>query len=707
MERIELENKGKDIEDILKAMDIPCVLQECVNTQFSERYEFMLKNAKSFSLVPKAITVLKTCFHTNEISLVDSKNDYKGISRIPFAIEFKTKSAKNVENFSKHDLDLDNKYNAFLGIDQNHDPIYINLANNSNIIIAGTICSNTSKMLNNMIESLIMKNTNETLQFIVFDSRKLINREKILNFLYGKSLSQQKKSYITDNYCGYDEERLICDIFEKRKKGKVGKAHLSIVFTDISELSDWSRKDLHALLEDISKVSNRLNISLVIFSQIINSKVFPTQLKGRFLTRICFKSNTPSESTSILGHNKASKIQDNDVAIIKNIETAEEKEFRVVDLVDSKKNETETTKVLKIMEAESSVIGKYINLKNKEKIIQILQNYFKRCNKIKTFELFAGKFKKTGNHYQLAEIIRSDSEEFNEVLKIISNSYTKLNKGKEIFDDYQIIKNELENVNNISDSIDEETFDSLKNLVMLYDSLCGQGLLATDSDTKHAFYILSYEIYANRLKTIFQDLTKRYGVTSVDNNTIIEKLYCSDKSIMEIKRYIALKEFAINNELNYSFDLWLEEVDEMVESCVKNYKQKKMIENLMNDTNEEKSIRFADIDLMSGYEFEEFIAKMFSNMGYGTKVTKSSGDQGIDVIATKDDYVIAIQAKCYSGVVGNHAVMEAVAGMKYYKADKCMVITNSSFTKSAQELAKENNVELWDRQTLKEKLEEI
>jgi restriction system protein len=48
--------------------------------------------------------------------------------------------------------------------------------------------------------------------------------------------------------------------------------------------------------------------------------------------------------------------------------------------------------------------------------------------------------------------------------------------------------------------------------------------------------------------------------------------------------------------------------------------------------------------------------------------------------------------------------MEAVAGMKYYNANKCMVITNSTFTKSAQELAKVNNVELWDRQILKEKL---
>jgi HJR/Mrr/RecB family endonuclease len=78
--------------------------------------------------------------------------------------------------------------------------------------------------------------------------------------------------------------------------------------------------------------------------------------------------------------------------------------------------------------------------------------------------------------------------------------------------------------------------------------------------------------------------------------------------------------------------------------------------------------------------------------------------KGIDLVAKKDDYVLAIQAKCYTGTVGNHAIMEAVAGTKYYNANQTMVITNSTFTKSAVELAAVNNVILWDRQVLIEKL---
>ena len=53
------------------------------------------------------------------------------------------------------------------------------------------------------------------------------------------------------------------------------------------------------------------------------------------------------------------------------------------------------------------------------------------------------------------------------------------------------------------------------------------------------------------------------------------------------------------------------------------------------------------------------------------------------IIAEKDNIKIVIQTKCYHNVVGNKAIQEAVAGMKYYDADKAMVITNSTFTRSA------------------------
>ena len=114
-----------------------------------------------------------------------------------------------------------------------------------------------------------------------------------------------------------------------------------------------------------------------------------------------------------------------------------------------------------------------------------------------------------------------------------------------------------------------------------------------------------------------------------------------------------------------------------------------------------------DIDLMTGTEFEEFIALLFKKMGYSSQVTKQSGDQGIDVIAIKNNTRIGIQAKCYSNAVGNAAVQEAVAGKSFYNCDKTVVVTNNYFTTAAIELAQANNVILWNRDLLKEKLKEL
>lgn len=110
---------------------------------------------------------------------------------------------------------------------------------------------------------------------------------------------------------------------------------------------------------------------------------------------------------------------------------------------------------------------------------------------------------------------------------------------------------------------------------------------------------------------------------------------------------------------------------------------------------------------MTGHEFEHFIGELFNRMGYISKVTKGSGDQGIDVLVEKNDKRIGVQAKCYSNSVTNKAIQEVVAGLKYYNCYKGIVVTNNYFTKSAIELANANNIVLWDRSILKQKISEV
>lgn len=80
---------------------------------------------------------------------------------------------------------------------------------------------------------------------------------------------------------------------------------------------------------------------------------------------------------------------------------------------------------------------------------------------------------------------------------------------------------------------------------------------------------------------------------------------------------------------------------------------------------------------------------------------------GADVIAYKDNIKYVIQVKFYNNPVGNKAVQEVVGAIGMYKADKGIVVTNSTFTPSAIELAQANNIELVDGASIEKYKKEI
>lgn len=113
-----------------------------------------------------------------------------------------------------------------------------------------------------------------------------------------------------------------------------------------------------------------------------------------------------------------------------------------------------------------------------------------------------------------------------------------------------------------------------------------------------------------------------------------------------------------------------------------------------------------DFDCMDGHEFENFCATILKQNGFkNVSVTKGSGDQGIDILASKDGIKYGIQCKCYASEVGNKAVQEAFSGKTFYNRHVGVVLTNNYFTPSAKELAEKNGIILWDRKQLLKMIE--
>lgn len=113
------------------------------------------------------------------------------------------------------------------------------------------------------------------------------------------------------------------------------------------------------------------------------------------------------------------------------------------------------------------------------------------------------------------------------------------------------------------------------------------------------------------------------------------------------------------------------------------------------------------IDRMDGREFELFLEEVFTALGYTVTVTPASRDFGADLLLEADDgWTIAVQAKRYEKAVGLEAVQQVAASVPYYGVNEGWVVTNSSYTDSAYELAEPNQVRLIARMELEQLLKE-
>ena len=103
------------------------------------------------------------------------------------------------------------------------------------------------------------------------------------------------------------------------------------------------------------------------------------------------------------------------------------------------------------------------------------------------------------------------------------------------------------------------------------------------------------------------------------------------------------------------------------------------------------------VDNMTGIIFEEFLLEHFKHLGYTGYLTPRNENYGADLIIQKEEIKVVVQAKRWKNNVGVDAIQQVSGAIKHYNADKGLVVTNSSFTKSAYELANSNEIELWDR----------
>ena len=152
-----------------------------------------------------------------------------------------------------------------------------------------------------------------------------------------------------------------------------------------------------------------------------------------------------------------------------------------------------------------------------------------------------------------------------------------------------------------------------------------------------------------------------------------------------------------STKLNYGFNLTKPLIFEVIAFLIFFF-FKYLVSSILESIYRKSRIK--DVDKFTGEQFENWLKVLFEDYGFQVEKTKRTGDYGADLILKKGNDKIAVQAKRYKGNVGVKAVQEVIGSAKYYGCNGAVVCTNSYFTENAKNLAKANEVILYDRDKL-------
>ena len=237
---------------------------------------------------------------------------------------------------------------------------------------------------------------------------------------------------------------------------------------------------------------------------------------------------------------------------------------------------------------------------------------------------------------------------------------------------------------------------------------------------KYLFNFAFYNFcYASRDKKIENKINKidtgEYkNISSLSNINSIIKLLSNDLMKSNIKEHeipfyiISLCSNVMDNsDLSLCFKS-LQKVYDWYDIYINKLKKETMEQErnrlLKGDFSKEKdarALKYNLLDVKTGRDFEIYLKDLFKTLNYKVKLNGKSGDQGGDLIVSKNNITYVVQAKYYSKKLDNTPVQEVIGAIRFYNADRGVVITNSSFTSGAKSLAKSNKIILIDGNDLK------
>lgn len=97
-----------------------------------------------------------------------------------------------------------------------------------------------------------------------------------------------------------------------------------------------------------------------------------------------------------------------------------------------------------------------------------------------------------------------------------------------------------------------------------------------------------------------------------------------------------------------------------------------------------------------GITFEEAIAELFTDLGHNVQKTKTTGDEGVDLILKKDGKKIVVQCKAIKAKVSQSVARDLLGAKIHFNSDEAILCCINGVTEPTYKFALKNNIKIFE-----------
>lgn len=331
-------NLGNNIRELMTELGVPCIQKDVQESPSYITFHYNLIDINQLGQVEKKIKFLSAFIH-KDIT-------YKKSDKFHFALAVPKEGRNKVDFYDKkfdNLFDRENKmYDMFVGVDDNGNPVTINIDDMPHILVAGTTGSGKSVAINTLICSLLRNSNSLRIDFVMIDTKRVelsLYRE-LTEDLCQVATDFNEAIQLLDGVC--DHIDLVYKFMEEKKLKKsppeFGKK--VVVIEELNDLMIVSKKAVEKYIVKIAQLGRACGVHLIIATQRPAVETVTGAIKANIGCRLALQTTSSVDSRNILGHKGAESLRGKGDGLLKLPTTADEIHIQCPFITDEEINKT-------------------------------------------------------------------------------------------------------------------------------------------------------------------------------------------------------------------------------------------------------------------------------------------------------------------------------------------------------------------------------